>query len=211
MGIDNHDVQPRVAGEGVELIEVRAVVDEKARFLAVMLHEVILHRLKRLPHALTDRDTRHNDDKLRPAVALVQLEHRLDVDIGLAGTSLHLDVETAPSQIAHQRRRSLDIVLLLDTADIREQLIVGKADPLILVANIIYVVVVKLIAVERCLNVLELLRAKVTGVPRTGIHPLTAENIHNRLNRVSLILLYFEFEIHRITLLLRLINRQYCQ
>ena len=48
---------------------------------------------KRLLHALADGDARHDDDELAPAVALVQLEDRLDVAVGLAGAGLHLDVE----------------------------------------------------------------------------------------------------------------------
>jgi len=49
--------------------------------------------IERLLHALTYSDRWNDDDELGPAVALVQLHDCLDVDIGLAGASLHLDVE----------------------------------------------------------------------------------------------------------------------
>ena len=40
--------------------------------------------LERFVHAFTDGDAGDHDDELGPAVALVQLEHRLDVAVGLA-------------------------------------------------------------------------------------------------------------------------------
>ena len=49
--------------------------------------------VKGLLDALTNRHRRHDDDELRPSVSLVQLHERFDVDVRLAGTRLHLNVE----------------------------------------------------------------------------------------------------------------------
>ena len=116
--IDDHHVDAGVAGKRIKLIEVRAVVDEVPRLLAVMLHKVVFCHLKRLLDALADGDRRHHYDELRPTVTLVQLKHCLDVDVSLAGTGLHLNIQTAPAEILHKRARLLDIVLLLNPADI---------------------------------------------------------------------------------------------
>ena len=59
----------------------------------VLLQKVIRSVLEGLGHALPDSDAGDHHDELAPAVALVQLEHRLDVTVGLAGARLHLDVE----------------------------------------------------------------------------------------------------------------------
>ena len=54
---------------------------------------MVLHRLKALIYALTNRHTRHDNDKLAPAVVFVQFEHCLDIGISLTRTRLHLDGE----------------------------------------------------------------------------------------------------------------------
>ena len=101
-----------------------------------MLHEMVHGDLKALFHALADGDGRHDHDELRPAVALVQLEHGLDVHIGLARARLHLHIQTAPPQVAHQRGGLLDVVLGLQCADILKQPLVRQIYVFIAVASL---------------------------------------------------------------------------
>jgi hypothetical protein len=54
---------------------------------------MLRHDLEGLQDAFADGDAGHHHDELAPAVFPVQLEHRLDVAVGLAGAGLHLDVE----------------------------------------------------------------------------------------------------------------------
>ena len=69
------------------------VVDEIAHTLAIVFEEMFRRHLERLLNTLTNGDTRNDDNELAPAVSLVQFEHRFDVAVGLARSSLHLDVE----------------------------------------------------------------------------------------------------------------------
>ena len=88
--------------------------------------------LKGLLHALADSDTRHNDNELAPAVLLVQLEHCLDVDVGLTGAGFHLDIKAAPAHALNERGGEFDVVRILLLVDIRKQLFIGKLHILIL-------------------------------------------------------------------------------
>ena len=63
--------------------------------LSVFLCEILAHAVEAAEHALTDGDARHYDDELRPAIELVQLEHRLDIGERLARSRLHLDGQRA--------------------------------------------------------------------------------------------------------------------
>src|SRR3546814_8126573 len=58
-----------------------------------LLGEVLCRDRQRFGDAFADGDAGHNDDELRPAIAAVQLEHRLDIAIGFASAGLHLDIE----------------------------------------------------------------------------------------------------------------------
>ena len=109
--VDDHHVDAAVRGEAVQLVQVGAGVDEEPRLFVVQLHEVILSDFKGLLHALANGDGRHHDDELRPAVSLVQLEHGLDVDIGLARAGLHLHVQAAPPLALHQAVRQANVVV----------------------------------------------------------------------------------------------------
>ena len=97
--VDDHHVDPGVRGKALQIVELLRVVDEVAGALAVLLQEVLRHDLEGFQHPFADGDARHHDDELAPAVALVQLEHRLDVAVGLARAGLHLDVEI---DVAHR-------------------------------------------------------------------------------------------------------------
>ena len=163
-----------------------------------MLHEVTFHRLKGLFHAFTDRDTRHHDNKLAPAVTLVQLKHGLDIDIGFAGTGFHLDIKAAPAEVIHQRRRFLDVIRLLYLTDILQQLIVTQFDNLIFIAGVVFVV--QIIKAE--LLMLRIERTQIAVICNSVIIPLTTEHLHNSIHRVGLILLDFVIELHGCTVIL---------
>ena len=72
--VDDHDIDAGIAGKGIQLIQVAAVVDKEPCLFAVALHKVIGSDLKGLLYAFTDGDTRHNNDKFAPTIPLVQLE-----------------------------------------------------------------------------------------------------------------------------------------
>ena len=91
--VDDHHRETRIGRERIQLIQIRTVIDEEPRLLPIVLHEMLRRYLKGLPHALADRDTRHHHDELAPAIAAVQLKHRLDIDIRLARPRLHLHIE----------------------------------------------------------------------------------------------------------------------
>ena len=93
LGIDNHDVNTRRGGKGVQLVQVGAVVNEETGFLLVVLHEVFRCILEGLVNALTNGDTGNHHNELAPAVLLVQLEHGLDIDIGFARTCFHFHIQ----------------------------------------------------------------------------------------------------------------------
>ena len=76
-----------------EYAEAVALVLDEARLLPLGLGEVLRCDRNRLGDTLADGDARDDDDELRPAIAPVQLEHRLDVAVGLAGPRFHLDIE----------------------------------------------------------------------------------------------------------------------
>ena len=60
-----------------------------------MLHKVVCGDFEGLLYALTDRNRGNDHNKLAPAVLFVQLEHRLDIDIGLARAGFHFNIKAA--------------------------------------------------------------------------------------------------------------------
>ena len=69
-----------------------------------MLHEVFFEHTERLGNSLADSDAWHNDDKLRPAVEFVEFKHRFDIDISLACTGFHLDIEVDGAEAVYPRK-----------------------------------------------------------------------------------------------------------
>ena len=74
---------------------------------------MIRSNFKSLFDTLTNGNRRHNHNEFTPAVLLVQLEHSLDIHIGLTGSGLHFDIKAASAQILYQFFGLLDIVLAL--------------------------------------------------------------------------------------------------
>ena len=184
LGVDDHHLEAAFAREAVKELQVLAAVDKKAGFLAILLHEVVLHGLKALVDALADRDAGDDNDKLGPAVALVELKHGLDVDIGLSGASLHLDIELHPAELVHQLIALRDIAVMLDFSDISEEIhagcyrLIGKA--LSSKGKLIFV-------------------SKVADIREPVMERLSLEDIHHGVNRVGLVLLYLECEFHPVS------------
>ena len=116
--VDNHHIDAGTGREIVQLVQIGTVVDKEPGLLAVMLHEVIGSNLKGFLDAFTDGNTGHHNDKLAPAVALVQLEHGLDVHIGLAGTGFHLNIQRTSTQIFYKTGGHLDVLLVLQLLNV---------------------------------------------------------------------------------------------
>ena len=83
---------------------------------------MLRRHLEGLLHALADGDARHHHDELAPAIAAVQLEHRLAIDIRLARARLHLHIQRTRTERRGERLRPMEIACALHPADIREQL-----------------------------------------------------------------------------------------
>ena len=100
--IDNHYIDAGIGRKVIQLIQIRAVVDEETGFLSVMLHKMVRSNFKSLFDTLTNGNRRHHHNELTPAVLLVQLEHSLDIHIGLTGSGLHFDIKAASAQILYK-------------------------------------------------------------------------------------------------------------
>ena len=125
LDVDDHDVDARIRGKALQVVQLLGVVDEEARLLAVAFQKVLGSDLQRFVHTLTDGNARHHDDELAPAIAFVQLEHALDVAVGLAGAGFHLDIEVdraAGFLVAHQRSRLRQVLPTLHRLNIFQQL-----------------------------------------------------------------------------------------
>ena len=115
------------------MVQVGAVINEETRLFAVILHKMVGGDLKRLFHALTDRNGGNDHNKLTPAVLLVQLEHRFDVDIGFTGAGFHLNVQAAAPHVVYQLRRELDVVLALQRVNVLQKLIIRQRHSLVFI------------------------------------------------------------------------------
>ena len=104
----------------IKLVQVGAVVYKETGFLAVMLHKVVSGNFKGFLYALTNSNTRDNNDKFAPAVLLIQLEHRLDIHIGFTCTCFHFNIKAASADILHQSIGKLYIIFRLDFINIAQ-------------------------------------------------------------------------------------------
>ena len=122
--VDDHAGDVRGLREGVQLVQPVRVIDEGVDTLAILLEEVLLGGLERLLHALANGDGGHDHNELAPTVAPVELQHRLGVDVGLAGARLHLHVQVAGDS-RHVAAGGLGLVKLVETlhaANVGEEL-----------------------------------------------------------------------------------------
>ena len=101
-----------------------------------MLHEMVNGNFKGLLHALANGDRRHDHDELAPAIALVQLEHRLDIHIGFARAGFHFHVQRTAPQPLRKGCGLINVVILLHITDVFQQLLVGQLQRLVQIAGI---------------------------------------------------------------------------
>ena len=91
-----------------------------------MLVKMLLHHTEALADTLANCNAWNDNDKLAPAIALVQLEHGLDVNIGFTGTGFHFHLQRAATELCDKGIRCLDVVSVLDVADIGKKLAAVK-------------------------------------------------------------------------------------
>ena len=181
------------------LVKLFGVVDEEARLFAVGVHKMLLRHLKGLFHALSDSNGRHNDDKLGKAVSLVQLKHRLDIDIGLSRTRFHFYIKVNSTQRARQSLGLADIRDRLYVLDIVEKHTRRKFNAVVCKAYIIVVLEQRgrRIHIEQA-HLCRLLSDTHIHCVLGSLHiGLTLEHIGYGVDRVRLILLYFKTKFHK--------------
>ena len=200
--VDDHNIDAGVAGERIQLIQVAAVVDKEPCLFAVALHKVIGSDLKGLLYAFTDGDTRHNNDKFAPTIPLVQLEHGLDVNIGLACAGFHLNIQRTPAQRCHQLVRLMDVCFCLQRADVLKQLLVGQLECFVLKTGIVdQIQQLHLCCIVPIGNKAQLLRLcrQVSHIPQVRhacIVGLTLKDPCHRIHSIRLVLLNLKTKLH---------------
>ena len=110
--------------EIIQLCQFVTIIDAPADFLAVMLHKMVFEHAERFCYALADCNTRHHNNELAPAILLVELKHRLDVDVCLTGAGLHFDVKIYHAMPFGECGARYDLVFHLHLADIGEKLLI---------------------------------------------------------------------------------------
>ena len=167
-----------------------------------MLHKVVCGDLKGFFHALADRNGGNDHNELAPAVLLVQLEHRLDIDIGFARAGFHFNIKAATPQIFDKGSGQFDVILILQGLNVVQKLFIGKLYRFILVAGIVQRIDDFKLLIGHSDGHLIRLRfhlAPVTDIADLIVEALPLKDTHNGINRISLVLLYFEIEFHSIT------------
>ena len=120
--IDNHDRKICAGTELINVSQVLGVINKEPCLFSVELHEVVLHHLETLLHAFPDGNGGDHHNELAPPILLIQLEHGLDVNIGLSCTCFHFHIQRAGPHMPGKRRRFLNIAALLDFPDILKKL-----------------------------------------------------------------------------------------
>ena len=167
-----------------------------------MLHKVVCGDFKGFFHALTDRNRRNDHNKLAPAVLLVQLEHRLDIDIGLARAGFHFNIKAATPQVFNKGSRELDVVLTLQGLNVVQKLLIGKLYCFIFITGIVqWIDDFKLLIghTEGHLIRLRFDLAPVTDIADLVVKALPLKDTHNSIHRIGLVLLYFEIKLHQVS------------
>ena len=200
--VDDHDVDAGIAGKGIQLIQVAAVVDKEPCFFAVAFHEMIGSDLKRLLYTLTDGNARNNNDEFAPTIPLVQLEHGLDVNIGLACAGFHLNIQRASSQRGNQLFRLMNVCFCLQCADVLKQLLIGQLECFVLKTGIVdQILQLHLCCIVPIGNKAQLLRlcrqvSHITQVRHACIVGLPLKNPCHRIHSVRLVLLNLKTKLH---------------
>ena len=188
LDVDDHDLHSGVRTVSLELVQPAGVVDEGTGLGAVLLLEVVTGDLERLHDALTDRDGGDDDDVLAPSVAPVQLHDRLDIDVGLAGACLHLDVEV---RCAWRGGAVLELIALRKVAarvelhglDVPQELPVAQGDLGVAESGVVA-------------SALLTTHARVQAVADAVAAGLPGEAVDDGVDRIGLVLLMLELELH---------------
>ena len=133
---DNHYIDAGAGREIVQFVQVGAVVDKESCLLSVLLHKVVSGNLEGLIDTFTDSNTRNDNNKLTPTVTLVQFKHHFDVNVGFTCTCFHFDVERAATDVADGLVGYLDVVLILNGADVFKKLVVAQPNRFIFITGI---------------------------------------------------------------------------
>ena len=103
LGVDDHNIDGAVRCEAINFGQLGRVVDKKTDLFTILFRKMLLGHLERFIHTLADGDAGHHHDELAPAIGAVQLVHGLDVGVGLAHASLHLDSQVVmPLQLVRR-------------------------------------------------------------------------------------------------------------
>ena len=117
LDIDNHYINPSRGGEGIQLVQVGAVVNEETVFLLVVLHEVFRCILKGLVYALTNGNAGNHHNELAPTVLFVQLKETIPAKVRERGVNYYnwckdknvdSDLISEMKQQINRTRRDLD-------------------------------------------------------------------------------------------------------
>ena len=167
-----------------------------------MLHKVVCGDLKGFFHALTDRNRGNDHDELAPAVLLVQFEHRLDIDIGFARAGFHFNIKAATPQVFDKGSRELDIVLTLQGLNVVQKLFIGKLNGFVFITGIVQRIDDFKLLIGHTEGHLIRFRfdlAPVTDIADLIVEALSLKDTHNSINRIGLVLLYFEIKLHQVS------------
>ena len=198
--VDDHHRETRIRRERIQLIQIRTAVDEEPRLSSVVFHEMRRRHLKGLLHALADRNARHHHDELAPAIAAIQLEHRLAIDIRLARARLHLHIESTRAKRCGKRIRQMEIACALHTANIREQLRLRQMQlfipkPVVRLHREKGRIPIALLHAEQI--ALRRTRAHIAPIVRMRLIRLSVKHAHNRLHRLRLVRLHRKVKLHQ--------------
>ena len=158
---------------------------------------MVLRHFKRLFDPFADGNARHYDDEFGKPVAFIELEHRFNIHIRLARARLHLHVQIDRAELLRESLRLVEIRKRLNIFDIGKQLLRRELDARIGKADIVLFLQRHITVEERHLRIL-LCDAFIHCVQRLCPIRLPFEHIRDRLHRIRLILLYFEFEFHEL-------------
>ena len=186
--VDDHDVDRAVGCKAVYLRQAVRIVDKKADFLVVFACKMLLCGLERFIDAFADGDGRHDDDKLAPAVALVQLIHRFDIGIGLARAGLHFDreIDARPGQLV----RGFQAVPALHRAQVVQQ------PPVCQLRHKRLITEADLGIIGAYLHARQI--AKIAAIRHRAVR-LAAEHVADGIGGFRLKRLVLELQLHQIT------------
>ena len=149
---------------------------------------MLLCGLERFIDAFADGDGRHDDDKLAPAVALVQLIHRFDIGIGLARAGLHFDreIDARPGQLV----RGFQAVPALHRAQVVQQ------PPVCQLRHKRLITEADLGIIGAYLHARQI--AKIAAIRHRAVR-LAAEHVADGIGGFRLKRLVLELQLHQIT------------